>query len=71
MNWDAVIAVVEVVGLITIVGSLIYVGVQTRQANNHAIAASTIAWMDGWNQHTPDGRQFDKIALLQSIREKE
>ncbi len=50
MNWEAVIAIVEVIGLIAIVGSLLYVGVQTRQANDHATAASTIAWMDGWNE---------------------
>ena len=50
MNWEAVIAVVEVVGLVAIVGSLLYVGVQTRQANDHATAASTIAWVDGWNR---------------------
>ena len=50
MNWEAVIAIVEVIGLIAIVGSLLYVGVQTKQANDHATAASTIAWMDGWNE---------------------
>ena len=54
MNWEAVIAVVEVVGLIAIVASLLYVGVQTKQANDHATAASSIAWMDGWNQALSD-----------------
>ena len=54
MNWEAVIAIVEVVGLIAIVASLLYVGAQTKQANDHATAASTIAWMDGWNRALSD-----------------
>lgn len=54
MNWEALVAVVEVVGLVAVVGSLMYVGVQTKQANEHATAASTIAWMDGWNQALSD-----------------
>ncbi len=54
MNWEAVIAIVEVIGLIAVVGSLLFVGFQSKQANDHATAASTIAWMDGWNQALSD-----------------
>jgi hypothetical protein len=50
VNWEAVIAIVEVIGLVAIVASLLYVGVQTKQANDHATAASTIAFMNGWNE---------------------
>jgi hypothetical protein len=50
VSWEAVIAIVEVIGLVAIVGSLLYVGVQTKQANEHATAASTIAFLDGWNK---------------------
>ena len=54
MNWEAVIAIVELIGLIAIVASLLYVGVQTKQANDHATAASTISFMDGWNKILSD-----------------
>lgn len=33
MNWDAISAIAEVAGLIIIVASLIYIGVQTKQSN--------------------------------------
>ena len=54
MDWDAVVAFVEVAGLVAIVASLIYVGIQTKQANAHAKASSTIAFMDGWNKALSD-----------------
>ena len=40
MNWDAVIAVGEIVGVIAVIASLIYVAAQVRQ--NTAIARATI-----------------------------
>lgn len=49
MNWDAISAIAEVVGLIIIVASLIYIGVQTKQANDHATASSEISFIEGVN----------------------
>ena len=40
MNWDAIIAVAEIAGVIVVIASLIYVGVQIKQ--NTAIARATI-----------------------------
>jgi hypothetical protein len=50
MNWEAVIAVTELAGLIAVVASLIYIGAQNKQANDHATAASETAWMDALNR---------------------
>lgn len=50
MNWEAVTAVSELAGLIAIVASLIYIGAQTKQANDHATASSEAAWMDALNR---------------------
>jgi hypothetical protein len=48
MNWDAVIAVTEVIGVIAIIGSLVYVGKQIRQSASLARAAivheTSVAW---------------------------
>lgn len=48
MNWDAVIAITEVIGVIAIIGSLVYVGKQIRQSASLARAAivhdTTVAW---------------------------
>lgn len=49
MNWDAVQAVTEVVGLIVVVASVIYIAIQTRQTNDHATASSEIEWFNAWN----------------------
>jgi hypothetical protein len=40
MNWDAVIAVSEIIGVVAVIASLIYVGAQIRQ--NTDIARATI-----------------------------
>ena len=40
MNWDAIIAVTEIIGVIAIIASLIYVAAQIKQ--NSAIARSNI-----------------------------
>lgn len=50
MNWEAVTAVTEVAGLIAVVASLLYIGAQTKQANDHATAASETAWLDALNR---------------------
>ena len=49
MNWEAITAITEVAGLIAVVASLIYIGAQTKQANDHATASSETAWMDALN----------------------
>ena len=49
MDWDAFSAIAEAVGLIVIVASLIYISVQTKQANDHATASSEISFMEGVN----------------------
>jgi len=41
MNWDAVVAIVEIVGLLAVVVSLIYVAVQVRQ-NSELIGQNTL-----------------------------
>ena len=51
MNWEAIAAITEVFGLIAVVASLIYIGRQTKQTNDHATALSEIGWIDGWD-HT-------------------
>lgn len=50
MNWEAVTAITEVAGLIAVVASLLYIGAQTKQANDHATAASETAWLDALNR---------------------
>lgn len=50
MDWEAITAITEVAGLIAVVASLIYIGVQSKQANDHATASSETAWMDGLNR---------------------
>ena len=43
MNWEAVVAVVEMVGLIAIVASLVYVAIQVRQNSEIINQNSTVA----------------------------
>ena len=50
MNWEAIATTTEVLGLFAVVSSLVYIGRQSKQANDHAIASSEINWMDGWTQ---------------------
>lgn len=47
MNWEAISAIAEVVGLVIIVASLVYIGVQTKQANDHATATAEIEFIEG------------------------
>lgn len=44
MTWDALIAITEFAGLITIVISLVYIGIQNKQANEHAKATTEMAF---------------------------
>ena len=50
MNWEAITALAEVAGLLAVVISLVYIGVQTKQTNEHVTASSEIDWIDSWNQ---------------------
>ena len=50
MNWEAIAAVTDVAGLIAVVASLVYIGTQTKQTNDHATAASETAWIDALNK---------------------
>ena len=47
MNWEAISAIGEIVGLAIIVFSLIFISIQTRQANDHASAVSETAYIAG------------------------
>ena len=40
MNWDAIVAIVEVIGLLAIVASLVYLAIQVRQ-NSTLISQNT------------------------------
>lgn len=44
MNWEAVIAITEVAGLLVVVASLVYISIQSRQAQQHAKAATEISF---------------------------
>lgn len=48
MNWDPVIAISEIVGVVAIIASLVYVGVQIRQSAKFARASvvndTSMAW---------------------------
>ena len=40
MNWDAIVAIVEIVGLLAVVASLVYLAIQVRQ-NSQLISQNT------------------------------
>ena len=65
MNWEAVSAIAEVAGLIAIVASLVYIGAQSKQANDHATASAETAWLDAlnqiWNSWVHDERTISAI----------
>jgi len=48
MNWEAVVAVTEVIGVIALIASLVYVGIQIKQNANLARAGivhnTSVAW---------------------------
>jgi hypothetical protein len=47
MNWDAISAVSELVGTITVVVTLVYVGLQVRQNTKALVAGSRQGLLDG------------------------
>lgn len=63
MNWDAVIAITEVVGVIAVIGSLIYVGKQIKQNANLARASivheTSVAWANASAMLATDGELAD------------
>ena len=65
MNWEAISAIGEIIGLSIIVISLIFIIVQTRQANDHATAASEISYVAGVDKFvhglSSDEQTFDVI----------
>ena len=48
MNWDAVIAITEVIGVIAVIASLIYVAIQIRQNTEIARANIVHGTSDSW-----------------------
>jgi len=65
MSLESVSAIGEIVGLAIIVISLIFISVQTRQANDHATANSEIAYVSGvdkiFHGWASDEQTFDII----------
>ena len=63
MNWDAVIAVTEVIGVIAVIGSLVYVGKQIKQSANLARASivheTSVAWANASAMLATDGELTD------------
>jgi len=50
MNWDAVSAIAEVLGLAIVFASLVYLASQVKQANLQAQGAAHASWMTSWNE---------------------
>ena len=50
MNWEAISALADVIGVLLIVISLIYLGIQVRQSNQMALAESERELLDHWRQ---------------------
>jgi hypothetical protein len=50
VNWEAIQAITEMLGLIAVIASLLYIGTQTKQSNEQATAASEVEWINAWNQ---------------------
>lgn len=48
MNWDAVSAVAEVIGVIVVIMSLVYFAAQVRQGNQMALAESERELLENW-----------------------
>ena len=52
MNWDAVSAIAEIVGAISIVVTLIYLAFQIRQSTAATISGSMHTLLDDWRKYT-------------------
>jgi len=50
MNWEAITAITEIFGVLAVIASLLYIGNQTKQSNDHATASSEVEWINSWNQ---------------------
>jgi hypothetical protein len=48
MNWDALSAVADVIGVVLVVVSLIYLAIQVRQSNQMALAESERELLENW-----------------------
>ena len=63
MNWDAVIAITEVIGVVALIGSLVYVGKQIKQSANLARAGivheTSVAWANASAMLAMDGELTD------------
>jgi hypothetical protein len=64
VNWDAVTAITEAIGLILIIASLIYISVQTKQSNDHATASSEIAFIQAVNNVFKDWASNEETAAV-------
>jgi hypothetical protein len=70
MNWDAVIAVAEILGAIAVVASLVYLAAQVKQSTRLGRADMVHATSDSWADYTrmiaTDGELAD--IYLRSIK---
>lgn len=48
MNWDALSAVADVIGVLLVVVSLVYLAIQVRQSNQMALAESERELLENW-----------------------
>ena len=64
INWEAVQAVSEALGLIVVVGSLVFVGFQIRQNAQATRAASMNTIMDSWGDMYMRVSESDKLAEI-------
>lgn len=49
MNWEALGSIAEVVGVLVVLPSLLYLAIQVKQTNLQAEASAQADWMNGWN----------------------
>jgi hypothetical protein len=52
MNWDAIIAVAEILGVIAVIASLVYLAAQVKQSTDLARAAMVHATSELWASYT-------------------
>ncbi len=63
MNWDAVSAISEVVGVVAVVVSLLYVGRQLKQQNLESRIASTHEILEAFRDSTAKYQEHDFAVL--------
>lgn len=64
MNWDALNAVAEVIGVILVVVSLIYLAAQVKQSNQMALAESERELLGNWAQAISELTSDDRITSI-------